>query len=1257
MKKASIIYTFVIALIAFGQAAWAQDVSTDSELRDAIQNDGANITVTADIDLSNSTLSIASGTTVTIDLGGHTLDRHLTKRGEGGGQVITVRSGATLNLSNGTLKGGWGGNSGGIANEGGTVNLTSVFITGCTGDDRGGGICNLSGGTLTMTGGSITNNTCYDHGDPAGGGGIFNAEGTTMTLTGVTITGNEDVVCGGGGICNFGTLYLNGCTIQNNTARTSGGGIWSGNEKHLLKMQGANIITDNIAGGITSNLFMEERRWITITGSITGSQIGITLDVAPNQFTNGFPTYHSDEDPNTFFICDRPETDSLALVPNEPYVLYVGDVMVVKKNLDGKVPYIERSWDDTNKKVVSTTKILTEEIALNATPSNETQYKRLKNSPGSYLDLGTEDSELHEYYVVSDDEVNFESLIVIGPNVHIILCDNAWLHLQDAVGVESGDTVYFHAQSSGPSIGKLTSASIGGPANDGVNIEIHGGRFNLQGNTGCAAIGGQYDTNGDITIYDGRIKATGGDDAAGIGGGYMCEDYGKITIYGGVIDATGSAGIGGGNSCINGKLTIWDGAITAHGIGESAGIGSNQYSGDYGAGTITINGGYVRAYGDDYGAGIGGGDGIRGGTLNVNGGHVEAYGGTDAAGIGGGEGGNGGIVNITGGYVYAEGNDNGAGIGGGEDGAGANVTINGGVVIAKAGGNDDHPCAIGRGSDAENSDGQLTFADNLGVFITTNLYRSVKANRVSDCRNFQYVQINKCAHGGATCTDNGSSVSVDCSYCYASTMPYTFNANGNWNDGSNWFSGFMPHDGNDVAVKAFATIPADYCANVGNIALQDGGTITIADGGQLIHSNAGVTATVQKAIVGHGGDDNNGWNFIASPMVTNIIPTFTNGFLTDNYDLYYYDEPTHYWMNHKGSDHGHFDIEPQKGYLYASYDTTTLSMTGTLQPSNEAVTIGGLSHEASDLTGFNLVGNPFASNATITGSCYTIQTQDGKQVIKAAISPTVGPCEGVMVQADAENDSVTFTKVTPALQANQPSSANLQITLSQVPEPVEGPARNSNASSWVGVSTSSTALALDNAIVSFNEGNALEKFYFGNHAKIYIPQGGKDYAIASVSAGRDGVHTVSTTEVPVNFKANENGTYTITVNPEGVDMAYLHLIDNMTGADVDLLVSEPVEGPASYTFTAKTTDYASRFKLVFASVCEDADGDNEPFAFYSNGSWIITNEGEATLQVIDMTGRILSSETVSGNISKAIDAAPGVYILKLNDKVQKIVIR
>ena len=42
-------------------------------------------------------------------------------------------------------------------------------------------------------------------------------------------------------------------------------------------------------------------------------------------------------------------------------------------------------------------------------------------------------------------------------------------------------------------------------------------------------------------------------------------------------------------------------------------------------------------------------------------------------------------------------------------------------------------------------------------------------------------------------------------------------------------------------------------------------------------------------------------------------------------------------------------------------------------------------------------------------------------------------------------------------------------------------------------------------------------------------------------------------------------------------------------------------------------------------------------------------------------GRILSSETISGSINKAIDAMPGMYVLRLvngNDvKTQKIVVK
>ena len=502
-----------------------------------------------------------------------------------------------------------------------------------------------------------------------------------------------------------------------------------------------------------------------------------------------------------------------------------------------------------------------------------------------------------------------------------------------------------------------------------------------------------------------------------------------------------------------------------------------------------------------------------------------------------------------------------------------------------------------------------------------------------------------------------SGATTNDTFTFTNNRTAVFTTEGDWNMVSNWSDNIVPTVGSNVEIAANATIPTNYVAHVGEISINAGATLTIANGGQLFHTNEGVTATMEKNITGHGGDNNSGWNFIASPLVDNLTPAEDNGFLANEYDLYFYDEPAHYWRNYKpNGQYAGFAIEPLKGYLYANENGTTLSMTGTLHPSNEAVTIGNLSHSANTLTGFNLVGNPFACNATIDRTCYTIQTEDNKQVIKAANDATVGPCEGVMVQAAEEDDAVTFTRVGSTLQTN-PSNNSLQITLSQVVEPVETPVYKGDGSS-----SGSETLPVDNAIVSFKEGEHLEKFVFNEHnAKIYIPQNGHDYAIT---------YSDKQGELPLNFKATENGTYTISVNPEGVEMAYLHLIDNMTGADMDLLALRPfdgpqgpqAQGPASYTFTAKTTDYASRFRLVFAPANEDADGDEDaPFAFLSNGNWIIANEGQATLQVIDLTGRILSNETINGYVSKAIQAAPGMYVLRLlndnNVKTQKIVVR
>ena len=121
-------------------------------------------------------------------------------------------------------------------------------------------------------------------------------------------------------------------------------------------------------------------------------------------------------------------------------------------------------------------------------------------------------------------------------------------------------------------------------------------------------------------------------------------------------------------------------------------------------------------------------------------------------------------------------------------------------------------------------------------------------------------------------------------------------------------------------------------------------------------------------------------------------------------------------------------------------------------------------------------------------------------------------------------------------------------------------------------------------------------------------------------------------------------------------MTYLHLIDNMTGADVDLLATP------SYTFDARTTDYASRFKLVFkAGTGIDENTTTESFAFFNGSEWTVSNQGEATLQVVDMLGRIVNTQTINGNATININETAGIYMLRLvngdNTMIQKIVVR
>ena len=170
--------------------------------------------------------------------------------------------------------------------------------------------------------------------------------------------------------------------------------------------------------------------------------------------------------------------------------------------------------------------------------------------------------------------------------------------------------------------------------------------------------------------------------------------------------------------------------------------------------------------------------------------------------------------------------------------------------------------------------------------------------------------------------------------------------------------------------------------------------------------------------------------------------------------------------------------------------------------------------------------------------------------------------------------------------------------------------------------------------------------------KLYMPQNGEDYAVVRGSNSGD---------IPVSFEPAEDGYYTISVDVRNTNMRTLTLKDKVRNVSIDLLRTP------NYQFKASTDDRADRFVLSFrtnSGIYKEkiVKGANpEDFGFFNNGNWIIDNEGEATLQVIDLNGRVLSSENIYGSTSIQVDAAPGVYMLRLvngdNVKVQKVVVK
>ncbi|MBQ6741422.1 MAG: T9SS type A sorting domain-containing protein [Bacteroidales bacterium] len=374
-------------------------------------------------------------------------------------------------------------------------------------------------------------------------------------------------------------------------------------------------------------------------------------------------------------------------------------------------------------------------------------------------------------------------------------------------------------------------------------------------------------------------------------------------------------------------------------------------------------------------------------------------------------------------------------------------------------------------------------------------------------------------------------------------------------------------------------------------------------------------------IEGYGAGNPGGYYLIASPVT--VAPADVagdpQGMTAGNFDLYYFDNSKEdEWINYKnedGSVNTNFgNITPGKGYLYAREESTELQFSGELYDGDGQFNLAySTGNPSADMRGWNLVGNPFTYGATVDKDAFYVMNEEGRNDIIVSEETAIAPMQGIFVLATAEGQTVKFT------QALQPLDSKVVLNLNR-----------------------NRGTVIDRAIVRLGEGGTLPKFMLNpENTKIYIEQGGDDYAM--VSSNED--------EIPVSFKAASNGTYTLNVAVQNADLDYLHLIDNLAGTDTDLLANP------NYTFEAHTGDYASRFTLVL----RNTTGLVEHFAFFNGHNWTVSNQGEATLQVIDVTGRLVSTKTIDGTTQLDINAAAGVYMFRLVNgsdvKVQKVIVR